>query len=488
MDGFWDSLYSYLGWDIYAYILFTILYIICLIPLRHLRKQRNYLTFSHIFLLSILLSFFGNYCNARVINNTGKNKDAILSYLSQMRTEADFHYYYPWGQVYYYAQIENCTDYNAWSFMYIKDYSIISYFPASFIFNLLRPVGKTIALSDDDILRLDPIFSHKKTNSITPKTNLIFILVESLESWPLYKIQDYEYMPYLSSLISNRNVLYCDKLTAQVKHGNSADGQMIDVTGVLPISDGATCRLYADNKFAGYAECYNNSAIINPTPRIWEQSKMTFGYQFKELIEPQNGERWNDSQLIEKILQYADSCNTPFCVLGITITSHAPFTYGSKFPKHILSGMPSLMSSYLNCLSYTDSCIHNLFDAIISNELLKDNTTIVISGDHTVFRSINKDIDCFAIENNIDMQTAKTYIPLIVYSPLIEGNIRVSEICYQMDVYPTITHLIGCEDYYWKGFGINLLDTADLNRFVSEQEAIELSDKLIRSNYFALIE
>jgi hypothetical protein len=54
-----------------------------------------------------------------------------------------------------------------------------------------------------------------------------------------------------------------------------------------------------------------------------------------------------------------------------------------------------------------------------------------------------------------------------------------------MDIYPTILHLIACEDYYWKGFGVNLLDSvARKNRPISEQEAFILSDKLIRANWF----
>ena len=61
----------------------------------------------------------------------------------------------------------------------------------------------------------------------------------------------------------------------------------------------------------------------------------------------------------------------------------------------------------------------------------------------------------------------------------------MSETSYQMDAYPTILHLIGCEDYYWKGFGVNLLDSiARNNRPITEQEAFILSDKIIRANWF----
>ena len=74
----------------------------------------------------------------------------------------------------------------------------------------------------------------------------------------------------------------------------------------------------------------------------------------------------------------------------------------------------------------------------------------------------------------------------VAYSPNLEEKLVITDMTYQMDAYPTILHLIGCEDYYWKGFGVNLLDSvARNNRPITEQEAYELSDKLIRSNYFS---
>lgn len=487
MSGFWSSLYSYLGWDIYIYLVLSVLYIILYWPFRKLINNRCVVKFSCACLLSILLSVIDNICYAKVMNIWANDTEETAMVHSQMLAGERFAKYYPFGNAVYYATVESCTDYNAWANFYIKDYSIYTYFPATFIFSALRPAGEIIPLTEQDIKRIEPFFTNKK-DSIVPNSNLIFILFESLESWPLGEVCGHKYMPNMSALLHDSHVLYCDKLKSQVKHGNSADGQMIDATGLLPISNGAVCRLYADNKFASYAECYKRAAIINPAPGMWGQSKVTFGYQFKELIEPKKGEHWEDLELMQQMINYADTVAYPFCVLCITVSSHVPFTQGSKNPKYIVDGMPLIMSAYLNCLHYTDSCIGEVFKAVLTNEKLKDNTTIVISGDHTIFRSENEEFDTFAQKNDINMQTTKTFTPLIIYSPNISENTQVADTCYQMDIYPTIMHLIGCEDYYWKGFGVNLMDSiARHNRPVSEQEAYELSDKLIRSNYFATI-
>ena len=485
LNGFWNSLYAYMGWDIFSFIVITIFYTILYFTCIKRDIKPNILKFICILILSIALSVFNNCCYAKVMHGWNNTNDTIAQVHSQMLAAEEFHYYYPFGNVYYYAKIETCTDYDAWSGFYIKDYSILSYLPATYIFNLLRPAGKIITLSTHDIAQISPFFNPHDISKISPKTNLVFILFESMESWPIDSVCGYNYMPNISNLAHNEHVLYCEKLKSQVRHGNSADGQMIGATGVLPISNGATCRLYANNRFPGFAECYPQASIVNPAPGMWAQEKMTRGYQFNNLIEPPKKEHWNDEDVINQTLQYIDTIKEAFAVLGITVTSHVPFTYGAEHVKFNIEGMPQIMSAYLNCLSYTDSCVGTLINSILNNDTLKNNTTIVISGDHTIFRSQNTEIDNFAANHGINMRTTKTFTPLIIYSPHIQENIQLTDTFYQMDIYPTIMHLIGCEDYYWKGLGVNLLDSAARNnRPISEQEAFILSDKLIRANWF----
>lgn len=485
MSGFWDSLLSYMGWDIVSFIFVSIGYfIVSFYLLPRQANQRSLILWGVSLMLSLLICVLDNVFYAKVSYSWGHTNSAIAKVHDKMLASERYKYYFPFGHVYYFSCIETCTDYNAWAGIYVKDFSILSYFPSCIVFNILQPAGELIQFPDNEIEKVEPFLNSKAAN-LLPKTNLIFILFESLESWPLQPVCGYSYMPHLEKIINGQNVLFCDKLKSQVKHGNSMDGQMIDATGVLPISNGATCILFGTDRFPSYAECYSNSAIFNPAPGMWRQSIVTKNYQFKQLIEPEKGTKWDsDAGLIDVLTQYIDTVNTPFCALAITVSSHVPFTHGSTNPKYEPEGMPLIMSAYLNCLSYCDSCIGSLFDHINSRELA-NNTTIVISGDHTIFRSIDKEFDTFAAQNGIPMQTTKTFTPLIIYSPQIEGNIQVTDTCYQMDIYPTILHLIGCEDYYWKGFGVNLLDSAARhNRPITEQEAYRLSDLMIRSNYF----
>ncbi len=486
LNGFWDSLFSYGSWSMVLLIFTTIAYacIVCFSSLK--QSTRRYPLWFAVFLsLSMVVACYANYLYGKSTKKWVPQNSATTQVFSKMTAGERFHYYYPFGNVYYWAVVEKSVDYNVWCGMYVKEYSVLSYFPACFVYSMLAPAGEVIELTPEQKNDITvTIQSCNNTETPRPKTNLIFILFESMESWPLNEVCGYNYMPYLSNFIHSDHVLYCDKLSSQTKHGNSADGQMIAVTGMLPVSNGATCRLYGHNTYPNYAHFFERSAIINPAPGMWQQSVVTHSYGFKELIEPIKGEKWDDLSLLNNTIDYFQHSDSLFCVLAITVSSHVPFVYGSTHPKYIVEDMPAIMAAYLNCLCYTDSCIGILMDNVLNTDLA-NNTTVVISGDHTIFRSEDVELYDFAVQHGFNFQPANTRTPLIIYSPEINGNIHITDECYQMDIFPTILHLIGCENYYWRGLGVNLLDTASRHhRTLSEQEAYRLSDLLIRSDYF----
>lgn len=485
MSGFWSSLLSYIGWDMAILILTTFIYIALFVALGRQSTKRCYWFCISWMMFAISIMFLTNYFYGMSTKTWGPQNSATEQVNTRWLKGEEFTYYYPFGHVYYYSCVETCTDYNAWSHSYAKDYSIISYFPACFVYSWLAPAGELIQLTKEQEHYIeDLVLDGDVADDFVPKTNLIFILFESLESWPLTDVCGFSYLPNLQKLIHQEHVLYCDKLKSQVKHGNSADGQMIAATGMLPISNGATCRLYGKTDFPNYAHFFKHSAIFNPAPGMWQQSIVTYSYQFKNLYEPSNKERWGDKELLEEMTKYVLSEDSSFCILGITVESHVPFAIGSTKPIYEVDGMPAIMSAYVNCLHYTDEYIGGLLDAIMNSDL-RNNTTIVISGDHTIFRSEDAEADAFANMHGINFQSAHTSTPLIVYSPTIEGNICVTDTCYQMDIFPTLLSLVGAEDYYWHGFGVNVMDsTARHNRPISENDAYHLSDLMIRSDYF----
>ena len=109
----------------------------------------------------------------------------------------------------------------------------------------------------------------------------------------------------------------------------------------------------------------------------------------------------------------------------------------------------------------------------------------MITGDHTIFYSqdwqqmqnyaASKGINCLDTETNTTM--------LMLWSPEFKQSVFYEGPTYQMDIYPTILHLIGCESPAWHGVGKDLIN--DDPRIMTHSTARMLSDKLIRGNYFS---
>lgn len=376
--------------------------------------------------------------------------------------------------------------YAEWESWYIEGSSILQYAIAEIVYYLDKSITgePEICISKTDNDLISRLTTVSNDTPIVPKSNLLLILVESLESWPI-GLSDANHKSIAQNLecLINGECLYCSKIKSQVLQGTSGDGQMIINTGLLPIHPGAACVKYGTNIFPCFAHLFNNSGVLYPN-RAWNQTVISesYGYNFSYKPKPSTGK---DEVVFDMLKSCLDTVSVPYCVQAITISMHGPFDKVGSFDLYFGEDFDANLAKYLNCLHYTDSCIGDFLQKIESDSLLA-NTTIVITGDHTVFKStMLREFQSFAEKYNYPIPKDESYCPLIIYSPTIKERTVIDDLCYQMDIFPTILHCIGADDYYWKGFGVNLLDSvARNNRKITEEEAYSLSDKMIRSDWF----
>ena len=167
----------------------------------------------------------------------------------------------------------------------------------------------------------------------------------------------------------------------------------------------------------------------------------------------------------------------------ITQSTHAPFVTCSQSSLETPESMPFFMHRFIRAFNVLDEGLGRFVDRIASDSTLREYT-IVITGDHHILyrekrEKYQKDCD----KNGLDYTPISPALPLIIYSPKIDGNIRLTQPVYQMDIYPTILSAIGVKNIKWKGFGISLLSDS-VKRCISPTEAEDFSDKIIRANYF----
>jgi phosphoglycerol transferase MdoB-like AlkP superfamily enzyme len=460
MDGFWGSVPFYMrGSDFYIFYT-SLIVIISYILFRN--KNRNLSNGLIGIVLGICVHIFGYEMRVRSHN-------AYKPFLEEK-------FYNPYSLEKMHFACWDLYD-NA---HYTRETSIIHHFIYQTHFFFSKIVfPETYTLTDVEANQARQFIKPNNKNVI-PERPLYIIVVESLENWV---INPYS-MPNLYQFIQKENILFAPNLKCQTRGGTSADGQMIINTGLLPTKEGAVCFRFPRNTFPSLSKLYETSFNVIPGGQtVWNQSLMNTAYGIKDNFDGS----LNDKDLIE---QFIEKYNKYDYGMMLTMSTHSPFNaYAHLSSLSIPAGAPTSFSNYLKSFNYTDQCLATLFSAIESNEKLK-NSTVVITADHTVFnKELRDSFNDFCKQNNLSLSiTSEGYCPLIIYSPNIEGNKVVNETAYQMDIFPTILNVIGCEDYYWNGFGINLLEKDTNNRKIEDYPALELSDKLHQANYFKSIE
>lgn len=479
MDGFWKAIITYFRTSFLIIPVLTIVYtlIVFYVQKKSSYEIRNYKFFISGLIICLLLA------PHRLLND--KKTSSVYTPLSEMQDLSFLRVMNPLYGTMDYINLRRSENLpTARNFIVYSSYSIIAYLPMAigdFIYQKIE--SKHTQLPSD--IEMTPFVGKAFTNSHANK-KMLLLLVESLESWSINKngIDGKMVCPNLVRIVEEQNVLYCPHIKSQVRQGASGDGQMIVLTGLLPIQAGAACMLYGHNVYPSLVKLFSSSIIVNPCPRIWNQEVLNNSYGFDSICIPdeKSEENWNDKEILDKVFE---SIKHNDFVLGITVSTHTPFTEGESNKLGFSIEMPKSLNYYLNTIHFFDSCLGVLLNKINSDTSLQD-LTVVITGDHTVFKDgLMKEFQPYAKKKQLSIPATEGFVPLIIKSPYLNERSTIFDTLYQMDIYPTILNLLGCQNYYWKGFGINILnDSLRHHRPILESEAYMLSDRIIKTDYF----
>jgi len=133
-----------------------------------------------------------------------------------------------------------------------------------------------------------------------------------------------------------------------------------------------------------------------------------------------------DDYLFEYALGRLKDAPQPFFANLLTISNHPPYVIPEWFEARSEEPVDQIVE-------YTDWSIRKFFEEA-SNEPWYDNTIFVLLGDHGKLIG--------SAEN--DMPQSYNHIPLMIYSPKLQGRIA-QQWMLQMDVQPTLLSLLGIE-------------------------------------------
>jgi len=162
---------------------------------------------------------------------------------------------------------------------------------------------------------------------------------------------------------------------------------------------------------------------------------------------------WCDGDLFREAhhqFKKASKKKDPFFSLLLTLSFHRPYKIPSGKIKPVLKENSNGIDKQLTCVKYTDWAIGQFLDKAEQSDYF-DDTIFVFVADHT------------GGDEGHPVAPPNYRIPFIIYAPDIIGTEkrRVSKICSQTDLAPTVLSLLGGK-YQHSFFGSNVL--ADNNR------------------------
>src|SRR5699024_8266260 len=238
---------------------------------------------------------------------------------------------------------------------------------------------------------------------------------------------------------------------------------------------------------------YESVVFHANTNSFWNRNQMYDSFEIDQFydkdfyeVTEENEIGWGlkDKEFFIQTIPYLQELNQPFYAKLITITNHFPFELneGDRSLDPYDSNSNTL-NNYFPTVRYTDEAIEQFFIQLKAAGLY-ENSIIIIMGDHEgISANHNKAMARYLGKEEITpydymkLQRVPFYIHIPGYG---EGEL-ISKIAGQIDIKPTILHLLGIETDHDIYFGNDLFHD-DRKGFIVQRNGSFISDEFIYTN------
>ncbi|MFD2614036.1 LTA synthase family protein [Paenibacillus gansuensis] len=313
---------------------------------------------------------------------------------------------------------------------------------------------------------LDP-----KMYGLAKGRNVFLISMESVQSFVLEKkIFDQEITPFLNDLI--KNSFYFDQFYHQTGHGKTSDAEFIIDTMLYPLPSGAVFFTHSQNSYYSLPKQlkkngYYPVVLHGNNKTFWNRDQMykTIGYErfFSAEdynITEKNSVGWGlkDIPFFEQSMDKLLTLPQPFYAKLITLTNHHPFELNPEdrlIPQY--NSKSKTLNHYIETVRYTDEALKHFFKRIKAAGLY-DNSVFILYGDHYgISKKHRKAMAEFLGKEKLTAfdHVQLQQVPLVIHIPGVKGR-KMSVVSGQIDLKPTILHLLGSDSVQGLGFGNDL--------------------------------
>lgn len=303
--------------------------------------------------------------------------------------------------------------------------------------------------------------------------NVLYVSMESLQNFIIdYKINGQEVTPFLNKLAHGDSTFYFDNFFHQVGQGKTSDAEFMMANSLYPLPQGAVFTQKSQNTYQAAPQIlksrgYTSASFHGNNKSFWNRDQMyqALGYDkfFDESYFDMSDENTinyglKDKPFFKQSMPYLKNLQEPFLAKFLSLSNHFPYVLDkgdTDFPEGDFGD--GVVNRYFKTAHYMDTALKQFFNKLKSSGLY-DNTVIVMYGDHYgISTNHNAAMSKVTGDKITPYKNAQLQrVPLFIHVPGVKGK-TIHKYGGEIDVRPTILHLLGINTKDYISFGSDLL-------------------------------
>ncbi|MCZ0757096.1 LTA synthase family protein [Anoxybacillus sp. J5B_2022] len=303
--------------------------------------------------------------------------------------------------------------------------------------------------------------------------NVIYIHLESFQNFLInYKLNGQEVTPFLNSLTREKNTMYFDNFFHQTGQGKTSDAEFMLENSLFGLPQGSVFTTKAQNTYHAAPAIlkqlgYTSAVFHGNYKTFWNRNEIYKSFGFDHFFDASYYDMneqdvlnygLKDKPFFRESIPLLQTLKEPFYVKFITLSNHFPYLIDENeatIPP-ATTGDGSV-DRYFQTARYLDEAVKEFFDYLKQSGLY-DRSIIILYGDHygisdnhneAMAQIIGKEITPF---EHAQLQR----VPLFIRVPGVKGGV-MHQYGGDVDVLPTVLHLLGVDTKNYIQFGTDLL-------------------------------
>jgi len=338
---------------------------------------------------------------------------------------------------------------------------------------------RALASSDD----ITEVINYTRTNYAEPNPkyfgiaegmNVIYIHLESFQNFLIdFQLNGEEVTPFINSFVRDPNTMYFDNFYHQTAQGKTSDAEFMLENSLYGLPQGSAFTTKGLNTYQSAPAILNQlqghtSAVFHGNSgSFWNRNEIykSFGYEhFFDLsyydAKPEDMAEYGlkDKPFFEQSIKHLETLQEPFYTKFITVSHHYPYLIEEEeatIGPHTTGD--GSVDRYFQTARYADEALEQFFNYLKETGLY-DRSIIIMYGDHYgISENHNSAMEQVLGKEVTPLESAKLQeVPLMIRVPGMEGGVNHT-FGGQIDLLPTLLHLMGIDSKDYVQFGTDLL-------------------------------